>query len=371
MNIGLIASLISFHAAFNIQNIEILTSMGHKVHLFGNITDDQKKNQKINKFLSYCDSNNLAVHVVDIPRSPRSLFKIFKSYKILNELLRQENITFVHSHTPVGGLLGRLCSSKCSIKNIYTAHGFHFYTGAPLFNWMIYYPIEMLLAKKTDAVITINYDDFNLSKNRFKTSTYYIPGVGVDTDLFSNEPNRSILREIRLVSVGELNKNKNHYFVIKALSNAKLIFRYAIAGLGPLERKLDYFIKKSNLHKSVDILGYVNDVSKLLSEADIYIMPSLREGLPVSVLEAMASGLPVIASNIRGNRDLIDDGQGGFLFEKGNQSQLIEQIKMLADNPKLRFRMGKYNQIKVKQFDSCIVSDRMREIYQDVFNISK
>jgi glycosyltransferase involved in cell wall biosynthesis len=364
MNIAIIATYMSFHSSFNRHIIDLLNQMGHKVHVIGSEFDKNKNRHKLDDFSSYCEKSNTTLHFLDIPRSPFKFKKIFMSYTLLCQFIKEHNIGFVHSHTPVGGFLGRISSKKMSIPNIYTAHGFHFYKGSPLCNWLTYYLVEKHLSKYTDAIITINKEDFELSKKRFRTNTYYVEGVGINYHTFFKERNVIDKSIINLLSIGEVNRNKNHKVVLKALKSSKRNYLYKIAGDGHLMNYLSRKVERHTLNQSVSLLGFTDDVRSLLWESDIFVMPSIREGLPVSILEAMASGLPIIGSNVRGIRDLIDDGLGGYLFNHSDHKKLSFVLEKLASNSKLRYEMGQHNQNKVIQFSSDIVKEKMKVIYQ-------
>lgn len=260
------------------------------------------------------------VFQISTSRFPFSLGN-FKAIKQLKEIA--QNYDIVHCHTPLAGFSTRMACKRIKSKNrpavLYTAHGFHFFKGSSPFNWFLYYPIEKLCSRWTDVLFTINTEDYKLAKRKFKAKrTEYVPGVGVDTLKFSssfvdkrikrnelNLPNDAFV----ILSVGELNKNKNHKLVIKALSNLgfKKQIHYVIAGTGKEKDRLIKFAKKCgvNLH----CLGYRNDVLELYKCADLFVLPSIREGLNVSLIEAMSSGLLCFASKIRGNSDLLNEEQ--------------------------------------------------------------
>ena len=250
--------------------------------------------------------------------------------------MQKENFSLLHCHTPVGAALARMVAApyrKQGLKVLYTAHGFHFYKGAPLKYWMMFYPVERFLANKTDVLITINEEDFERAK-RFckhkKTKVQYLPGVGVDirywsgADLHPGEREdirKSIREELGvdgteqlLLSVGELIPRKNHEVVIRALAEEKkkgaTNFRYFICGQGDLKEHLQNLIDTLELSKEVTLLGYRKDIRNLLYGADLFVFPSKQEGMPVALLEAAAAGVTVKAYPIRGNREIIRDGTG-------------------------------------------------------------
>ena len=259
---------------------------------------------------------------------------------------------------------------------IYTAHGFHFYTGAPLKNWLLYYPVEWLCAHWTDALITINKEDYERArKHMHARRVEYVPGVGIDTRRFleAKADRAAKRREIGvpeaatlLISVGELNRNKNHAVVIQAL--AKLNNRsihYAIAGIGPLRDTLEHLADSLGVTAQVHLLGYRKDVPELYQAADICVFPSIREGLPVAVMEAMAAGLPFVAAENRGTRDLLTDGENALLCRYDDADGFAEAIRRECGDFALRNRMRIQNQRKSAAFDMALINERMQKVYQD------
>ena len=304
------------------------------------------------------------IHHYDCARSPFSL-KNIKAYKQLLELMREENFDMVHCNTPIGGILGRLCAKKAGIpKIIYMAHGFHFYKGAPLKNRIIYKTVERWLAHYTDLIITINREDFEAAK-KFKMKkdgkVRLVHGVGVDTNIdeISLEEKKELKSIIKLsdddivcIAMGELNENKNYGNMIKAIKeveNPKV--KLLICGIGEKMDSLKLLAKELKIEEQIYFLGYRNDVKKLLNISDIFIQLSYREGLSRSVMEAMSYGLPCIISKIRGNVDLIEDGEGGFLCNPSSPKQVAEKLREIIINTELRRKMRDTNIENVKRYN--------------------
>ncbi len=301
------------------------------------------------------------------PFHPANIGAFFR----LKRLINSEQFDLIHCHTPVGGVLGRLAAAKArrrGTKVLYTAHGFHFYKGAPLINWLIYYPIEKLCARLTDLLITINREDFELACAKLRAKRVeYVPGVGVDMSSFTpSKEGRGQMREALgvpesatvLLSVGELNANKNHETVIRAIADTDVY--YIIAGAGDRQTRLQQLIDETGLSSRVKLLGYRSDIAELCRAADVYALPSLREGLNLSLMEAMACALPVVCSRIRGNVDLIDP-EGGVMFDPRSARECRQAIQavMGGDMP----RMGRHNLDKVREFSAERVSGIMRDLY--------
>ena len=277
-------------------------------------------------------------HNIPFQRNPLHI-KNMKAYSKLKNILNENDFDMIHCHTPVGGVIARLANrfSKHyqTTKMIYTAHGFHFFKGAPIINWIIFYPIERLCAHWTDILITINQEDYeNAEKFKLKREgrVEYVPGVGIDIDKINAIPgdkrqlcnglhisNDSVL----LLSVGELNKNKNHQVVIKALPQLPGNYHYVICGVGPLKEKYIQLAKQLGVSDRLHLLGYRSDVIRIMKSSDIFVFPSKREGLSVALLEAMASGMLCLASDIRGNTDIIQNGQTGYIFSCNHFTEKI------------------------------------------------
>lgn len=320
-----------------------------------------------------------AVHI-DFDRNPLSSINYSEAKKQLNELMQKRRFDIIHCNTPIGGVLGRLCGKKYGIKTvIYQAHGFHFWTGAPKKNWLIYYPVEKYLARYTDILITINKEDYKRAENfhlKKGGKIYYVHGVGVDCKRFLNrgENKRSEIRnslglkadDILLLSVGELNENKNHAEVIRAISKCdNTDLHYAVAGKGDIKASLESLAKELNLEQRVHFLGFIDNMPDHYKAADLFVFPSKREGLPSAVMEAMASGLPCLVSNIRGCNDLIDEN-GGLLFDPSNDRDLSDKIEIMLSKKDSWAELGEYNKEKVLSFGFDNAVAELTEIYKNI-----
>ena len=359
--------------SFSIASINAAKKQGFDFHMaaFWNLTSAE--------MIHLENDHSIKLHHVNLVRSPFSL-RNYKAYKQIVKIIREEHIDYIHCNTPVGGILGRLAGKKCKVKRvIYQAHGFHFYKGAPKKNWLFYYPIEKWLARYTDALITINQEDYELAKAKFKLrnhgKVYYVPGVGINTsDYHTDEATRIAKREelglpsdaFLLVSAGELNANKNNRVIISAMEKLhdKRI-HYILCGVGDQQSALEAQASAAGLSENVHFLGYRTDVKELYQAADAFVMPSLREGLSRSIMEAMASGLPCIVSKIRGNVDLVTNSEGGFLCKPTDPDEFASAIGALLNDPELCQQMKRYNQEKIKNFDTAIVETMIKNIYSE------
>lgn len=353
---------------FEQGNIEVLKSIGYEIHGAANFDDANER----------LDALDIIRHPFGIQRSPFSLKNII-AYKELRDIMRTEKFDAIHCHSPMGGVLARLAAKSVGISPvIYTAHGFHFYKGSSVINWLLYYPVEKFLSKYTDVLITINQEDYNIAQNFNTKKVIYVPGIGVDIDKFRGVVvDRDKKREelgipidaFVILSVGELNKNKNHEVIFKALAKIKVsnVF-YVICGRGDRLNYLRQLAKSLEIFDKVMFLGFRNDVSEIYKIVDMFAFSSYREGLSVSLIEAMTSGLPVVCSKIRGNTDLIEHGKGGYLLELDDVEGFAASIEKIIDDAELLNMMGTHNVDEAKKYDKEAVKREMKKLYCDINN---
>ena len=313
----------------------------------------------------------------------RSLFD-FKSNKIaydnLMAVLKKNNIEVIHCNTPVGGFIGRVCGKKANVKKIiYTAHGLHFYKGAPFVNRTIIKWAEQIMACWTDAIITMNQEDYEAVKKfklRKNGKVYKVHGVGIDLKEYENiiVDKNCIRKELGLnlddticISAGDLVKRKNYAVAIKALGIIKdSSIHYLICGSGQELENLKQLAIECEVENQVHFLGFRTDVKELFLASDFFLFTSLQEGLPRSLMEAMACGLPAIVSKVRGNVDLIEQKKGGYLCNPHDEQSFAEAIKSITFNKSSRLQMSKWNKERIKEFDVSVVKKEIEEIYREV-----
>lgn len=346
-----VATVVKTHIMeFHIPYLKMLKDMGIKTAVAARNDYDNPADCSI----PYCDE------FYDIPfeRNPFHPGNA-KAYKALKKVIDEGEYDIIHCHTPVGGMLTRLAAKDARRKGskvFYTAHGFHFYTGAPLINWIAYYPVERWLAKKTDVLVTIAKEDYQRGQ-KFKTGKIvYIPGIGIDIHKFHQdqlEDKAEFKRSLGipegvsvLLSVGEINKNKNHQIVIKALPDFPDVW-YVICGQGPEVDNCRKLAKQLGVADRVVFPGYRTDVELFYQMADIFVFPSLREGLPVALMEAMASKMICVVSRNRGTDDLLEDSDLRFDAMNVDELKVKLRLAMTGDFTKEEYR----NREHLQQFD--------------------
>lgn len=326
----------------------------------------------------------LPIHLYD-SHTYRSI-TAFKDNKIafenLSQIIKDGNIKVIHCNTPVGGMIGRLCGRKYHVnKVIYTAHGFHFYNGAPLFNRTILKWAEHIMAHWTDSIITMNQEDYEAAK-KFKLKkdgkVYFVHGVGINLndfdgiDVYRKEKRIELnLKEddISLISAGDLILRKNYGIAIRAIAkNKNPRLHYFICGEGPEEKNLKALAKELMIENQIHFLGFRTDVKELMAASDIFLFTTLQEGMPRSLMEAMACGLACIVSKVRGNVDLIKDGVGGYLCSSTDSNAFAEAISKVAEDKKLRDKMTENNLERIKEYDVLVVEKEISDIYEEVLS---
>ena len=359
-----VATVVKTHIMeFHIPYLKMLKEMGWETAVAARNDFDDPADCVI----PYCDT------YYDIPfeRNPFKPGNI-KAYKMLKAVIDEGNYDIIHCHTPVGAMLTRLAAQdarKKGSKVFYTAHGFHFYKGAPLINWLLFYPGERLLARKTDVLITITQEDFKRAKDKFKAGKVeYVPGVGVDLNRFKKgDPEKAVALRSELgipadvtvfLSVGEVNVNKNHKVVIEALPEFPNAW-FVLCGRGPLIEEHRKFAESLGVSDRVIMTGYRTDVVDFYSMADIFVFPSLREGLPVALMEAMATELVCVAAKNRGTDDLLEESR--LRFEATDVGDLEDKLRMAMS--------GDYseevsrNKVHLQQFNITNTMDKVKSLY--------
>lgn len=316
-------------------------------------------------------------------RNPFSIIDNSVALIHLFNLIKNNDIKVIHCNTPVGGLVGRICGMICHVdKIIYTAHGFHFYKGGPVFKNWVYKTAERTMALGTDIIITMNQEDYEAAKGfklRKNGKVYMVHGVGVNTDKFKEAVvNRESFRtemgfkddDFLCISMGDLIERKNYSAAIRAIAETnKNNIHYIICGEGPMKQELISLANELGITKQIHFLGFRSDIIELLRISDLFLFTSFQEGLPRSLMEAMASGLPVVASKIRGNVDLINDGINGYLCPPNRVDILAQRIQQLMDSPTLRKSMGEKNILTIQNYDVGCVKNEIDMIYSENIKI--
>lgn len=358
---------------FGHYDFEVLLNLGYEVHVASNFSDE----------LDFFEDSRVIKHQIDFDRNPFGKSNI-RAYKQLKKLLSSNSFDIIHTQSPSGGVVTRLAYMRSSTKNdtklVYTPHGYHFYKGAPFYYWLLFYPIEKFLLKGTDYLITINDEDYKITVDKMgmeKNKVFKIPGVGVDIKKFSpvsiekklelKEKHGLNKSDFVLISVAELINRKNQQLLIENLKkindkNIKLL----LVGTGENECMLKKKTEKLNLQDQVFFLGQRKDVGELLQLSDVFVSASKQEGLPLSVLEGMASGLPLIVSDVRGNRDLIFQNKNGVIIKRKSESfdkEILRFFYMSQSNLKKR---GEYNLNIIEKYSIENVQRQMKIIYENI-----
>lgn len=356
--------------AFLVPHIKMLINEGNKVDCACSI-DVPIDKELIDK--------NIKLYDIPFSRTPLDI-KNIKAFIKLIKIQKNNNYDIVHVHTPVASVYGRLLKLVFpKIKTVYTAHGFHFYRGAPKYKWIVFYIIEKIMSIITDVLITMNKEDYYISKKKlYANKKYNVNGVGVDIYKYLNSKVDSldIRKELDLTEedivitvIAELSNRKNQIQAIKsieALSRKYNNIKLLLVGNGNQREALEEYIDKQNLGNSVKILGYRSDVPSILAITDIVGLFSYHEGLPRNLMEAMAVKKPIVCTDIRGNNDLVENGKNGFLVNINDIENTIEAIEKLYIHEELRISMGKSGFEKIQEYSTENILQQMKSIFNEI-----
>ena len=369
----LIATVQSHLCQFHIPKIRMLQKYGCEVHVAG---------------LDNLSERGLTLDIADtrfnVPfaRSPFRKTNI-TAYRSLINIIRDNHYDMICCHTPMGGIIGRFAAINTRRNGtyvLYTAHGFHFYKGAPIWNWLLYYPIEKYMAKLTDCLVTINEEDYTSALDGgFKTRIAHIHGMGVNTTKFKpvSQNEKNMMREKKgyhcdaflILCVGELNKNKNQSTIIRAMqkviknnSRAKLL----LAGIGAYKSSLLRLIDDIGLAEYIEFLGYRTDLEYYVNICDVVTSASIREGLGLTLLEGMVCEKPIVASQNRGHCELVRHQENGFLVDQFSSEGFADALIYLHDHPDKARALGQYGAKLVEPYKEENVLKALLTIYRDL-----
>ena len=362
----LIATVQSHIGQFHKPLMQLLKENGWEIHVAARDNLAEKNGLE----LEYPDK------VFDVPfqRSPLDKRNI-DAYKMLKRILQENHYDVIHCNTPVGGVLGRIAGQKyrkSGTKVYYTPHGFHFYKGAPLLNWVLFYPLEREMSRLTDKLITIAEQDYKLASDSFHCPVYHIHGVGSNSRKYhriseseqETEKKKLGFEGQIIVKAGELLNNKNQKAAIRAMSlitksypNARLY----IAGNGPERENLEELVRQLGLEKHIFFLGYTTNLQKYLQICDVEIACSYREGLPLNIMEAMLCGKAVVASHNRGHDELVENGKTGFLVSPDDVEGYAQAVCRVLEDPSVYAEAAIQ---RVEVYTDVFVRKELAEIYE-------
>lgn len=370
MKVLLTATVQSHICQFHRPLEQMLHAHGCELHVAAADNLEEKNGLK----LDFADR----IYPVRFSRKPLSLDNA-AAFLQLRRILKSGAYDVVHCNTPAAGVITRMAWLSLRNRNgklYYTAHGFHFYRGAPVINWLLYYPVEKLLAAWTDKVITVNREDYRLAKKRFSTETVMICGVGVDEKRFYplSEVERKQLRQRMgyrqeqqlILCAGELVSNKNQEMAVRMMLRLKNSCPQAIlllAGNGPKKNFLMKQVHAYQLEDRVQFLGYRTDIERYQQIADLSVSCSRREGLPLNVVEAMMTGHPVIAARNRGHQELIRPGINGWLVDQEDDLAMALYAYRYLKHPELAAKMGRQTRASVGAYSCEQVKKQLEKIF--------
>lgn len=365
MKILYVASIEEHIRAFHMPIIKDMIDKGNEVKVYS-------KNTSSNSF----EENGVEFININFTRAPLT-WNSLKVFFQLFKLLKIEKFDLISTHTPTASVLIRAAAffSRSKAKIIYTAHGFHFFKGAPIKNWIIFYWLEKILAKATDVLFVMNDEDFKISqkfKLRANGEVKKIPGIGINLKKYKKLDEKMVGKirenlqvkenELMLISVAELSYRKNQIQLLKALENLGGNIKLFLVGEGEKREEYKKFIEKNGLNEKVKLLGVRSDINELINASDLVCLTSIHEGLPRCILEAMAIGKPALVSDIRGNNDLIKHLENGLVVPLNNIKMTKEMIEYSYLNKNYLKEMGLKNLKIIENYREEIVIDMIGKI---------
>lgn len=371
----MLAPMGSVHRRFNKANIEALKGLGYQIELVANFENGDGPEVHNQEYVAECTKSGIVTH--SIPFARHSLTGSLKCLPQVKKLLKEGQYEIVHAHTETGGLILRLARGvKGNSRFFYTPHGMSFWKGSSLKSQMIYRPLERWICSGMDKNLGMNQEEVDVLRKWNSKTAAYVHGIGLNLERFQKEGRQrnnvraefGVREEDKLiVSVGELDDNKNHATVIKALSFLESKnYKYVVCGVGPNKDMLTKMATDAGLEDKVFLAGYRSDIPDILHAADLFVFPSFHEGLPVSALEAMACGLPLICSKIRGNVDIVKEGVNGYLFETDDHLALAIAMERLIGNQELAGSFGVKNKAIVNKFSQEAVLVELKSLYSNI-----
>ena len=372
-----VTTISGFLPQFELNDVKIIQEMGYEVHYASNFDNPIYKFDK-----RELTEKGIVLHHIDVMKSPLSINKNIKAVKQLRNIIDTERINLIHCHNPMGAMTARYAAHTSTQKPlvIYTAHGFHFYIGAPKLNWILYYPAEKTAARWTDVIVTINKEDFERAQKKFRLKrggfVEQIHGVGIDNHKFSPKPEIAKLKRkelnipadaFHIVTAAELNDNKNQRVIIEALSMIKRDdVYYSICGKGPDKEKLEDLIEKYKLSDRVRLLGYRTDMDEVLQTADAFAFPSKREGLGIAAVEALSCGVPLIASDNRGTREYAVHNMNAVVCKSDSVTDFVKAIDKVSTNTKFLQMLRSNSRRSAMRFSMEETEKIMRSVYERI-----
>ncbi|MBO9130003.1 glycosyltransferase family 4 protein [Bacillus sp. 165] len=354
-------------AAFHKPFMKMLQRNGFEVHAAANPHFGRKD-----------EIEELGVKCWDIPfsRSPYTKHN-WKAYKELKSLFEENYFDLIHVHTPVASFLVRYLAKRNKQGPVlYTAHGFHFFKGAPLTNWLLYYSAERIASRWTDGLIVMNNEDYsNGIKMGFipNETLFSTRGVGIDIESYSYKEKSEIRKELNIpedhiviTCVAELCSRKNQLYLLEAWKELSTMHKHIhllLVGDGGMETELTEFANNKGL-RNVHFAGYRTGIPSIISSSDIMTLVSKQEGLPRCIMEAMACSKPSVVTNVRGSRDLVEHGVTGYVVELDDKEQLVQSFHALIQDKEKRIQMGQAAFEKIQGYALQNVSGQLDSIYR-------
>ena len=329
------------------QRYELMLATSHE----GFLTEEARK-------------RGIPVHMVQNLVQPLNPVKDLKVVGELLGLIREYKPALVHLHSSKAGMVGRLAAWLAGVPSVFTAHGWAFTEGASRLRRMLAIVTEWLAARLGKRIIAVSDYDYNLAIRCRVSGPPQMLRVhnGVPDVPERAEPGVGIPR---LVMVARFAPPKDQALVLRAVAEIKAEYRLCFIGEGPQMEEARTLAKDLGIESKVEFMGARNDVPALLAQSHVFVLASNYEGFPVSTLEGMRAGLPVVASDVGGVKEALIEGETGFLFPKGDVEVLRQKLTLLIEDPALRQRMGRASRLRYEQhFSLETMLGKVEQVYE-------
>lgn len=369
-----LSNVASMIVQFNMRNLAILQELGYDVEVACNFKEGNTcTDDVLDELKADLKRMNIVYHQVDFARGTANFRGQLSSFRRIEKLMAEEHYDVVFVMSAIAGIVARVHAKRFGCKVIYIAHGFQFYEGAPKSIWLLFFTLEKILSYVTDTIILTNEDDFDFAKRHFRAKeTLFVPGVGVDIEAYEMDADFDRAKEKAnwgfdeddyiIFSAGELSERKNHRIVmdlVRRMDNKKI--KYLICGIGTLEEEYRALIREWDMEDQIFLLGYQTDLKRIYGISDVFILPSLNEGLPVCLMMSLAAKTVSVCSDIRGNHELVRDSR--YLFDPKDQADIERSLGYVMGHKEENAKIVDDNYTNLRKYDTEHVDKLMRKIF--------
>ncbi|MGI5912557.1 MAG: glycosyltransferase family 4 protein [Syntrophomonadaceae bacterium] len=310
----------------------------------------------------------VAVHIIPSLQRDIAFINDFKAYREIYRLIRSIQPDLVSTHSSKAGFLGRRAAYKLGIPAVFTAHGWAFTDGVDNKRQKLYLRLEKMAARWCNRIICVSEYDRQLALKYRVTSDDKLVTIHNGIPTLASHKSKPENHPLIITMVARFSEQKDHILLLNAVKDIDIKnIKVQLIGDGTLLPNMKSLAKSLRISDRVQFLGNRRDVPELLNQSDIFVLTSKWEGFPISILEAMRAGLPVICSDVGGCREAVEDGENGFLVPRGDGVMLANRLKQLIEDKDLRYKMGQKGLLSFeKYFTVEKMAEKNERIYREI-----